>query len=185
MMLKNSPLNLPPLAEDVLMNAKISKKLRNYLNSSQTNKGHILKSMRSENASTVDSRHKIISRLSLNYAGDPNKNSLTKLNDDVQQLMQRKISLMEELYDMDRAQNRDKSPNPITGDNIFSNANISPLTGSVGNIRPGNFKHNLSTPDDLMMSSKRETDKSYNDSKLKPKVSQYRVSTVGKYSNRK
>lgn len=158
-------------------------KLHNYFGNNQSIAGNVQRALRSENASssmpefmtpsTMDSRQKIMSRLSAEYPLDSNKNSVSRLSGEIQNLMRRKIQLMEEIYEFEKQKPMRQS------------AEIFPITNSVSNIHSNTqIKHNLSTQDDLNSSTNVTTDKLGNE-KSKFGSSNIRVSTVGKHSNRK
>lgn len=107
--------------------------------------------------STMDSRQKIISRLSLDYPVDINKSSVSRLSNEIQQLMRRKVMLMEEMYDIEKLHIQGNNTSKLTESEklINSKIEIAPATtASVGNIHSKNIKQNLSTSDDLMTNSK-------------------------------
>ena len=64
--------------------------------------------------STMDSRQILMSRMSVDYPVDVNRRTVSKLSREVQQLMRRKVQLMEDLYEWEKKSNVKKSENSNT-----------------------------------------------------------------------
>ena len=109
----------------------------------------IRKSMRSDVASTsmpgfmtpstMDSRQILMSRMSVDYPVDINRRTVSKLSREVQQLMRRKVQLMEDLYEYEKKGNVKRKENLTTENKDLMLGEFSYQIPLKGNNDPNNM----------------------------------------------